>query len=753
LIVEDEGIIARDIQRQVEDLGYEVLDIAASAAEAFALARAQRPQLVLMDIHLWGPVDGIDAATQIRAELGIPSVFLTAYATDEVVERAKRAEPLGYIIKPFDAQSLRTTIEIALHKDRVDAELRRSEARYRAVVESAPDAVVTHDAEAKIVGWSRSAAELFGYTEAEILGKPLMTLMPAAQRDPHRQRMDALRESHGTGRRVRFFEVDIQRKDGEVLPAEISTAGWETPEGWFITAFVRDISERRRSQRTLRLQGAALDAAANAMVITDREGTIEWVNQAFTRATGYASEEAVGKNPRALVRSGAHDRAFYEAMWSKLSAGEVWVGELINRRKDGSTYTEEQTITPVLGADGSITHYIGVKRDLSEQKLLQAKLLQAQKMEVVGRLAGGVAHDFNNLLTVINGTAELAQLDLPEGDPMRAELQEILDSGARAARLTRQLLAFSRKQVLSPVSLDLSAQVKATASMLRRLIGEDISLVLSAAESLDPVLVDAGQLEQVVLNLAVNARDAMPGGGTLTIATRNAPLEDPAAARAAGVPPGRYVMLEVSDSGVGMSDEVRARIFEPFFTTKAHGKGTGLGLATVYGIVAQSGGFIALESALGKGSSFRIFLPRALGKTSSSARPLTSGRGTETILLVEDEGGPRGLAARMLRSAGYTVLVADGGAQALSLLADHRGPVHLLFTDVVMPGMSGVDLVSSVTAAHPLVKVLLTSGYTDDARIELALTRDPGRFIAKPYSVVELTGKVRSVLDEPAALA
>ena len=748
LIVEDEGIVARDIERQLLCLGYDPVGKASTGEEAIALAGTHRPHLVLMDIHLAGTLDGVDAAVAIRAQFAIPSVFLTAYANDEVVERAKRAEPLGYIIKPFDEHSLRTTIEIALHKDKSDGQLRQSEARYRAVVQSANDGIVTADSHGTIVGWSPAAADLFGYTDAEAIGQPVTMLVPVRHLEGHLAGFRRLQSRDRTHTLNRVRELEGRCKDGSEFPLELSVATWETAEGWFVTGMIRNVAERVRSESAARLQSAALSAAANAIVITDRDGLIQWVNPAFCALTGYGCDEAVGRNPRELVKSGVHEASFYEQMWTTLLAGQVWDGEVTNRRKDGTLYVEAQTITPVKNAAGEITNFIGVKRDLTQQKRLQAQFLQAQKMEVVGRLAGGIAHDFNNLLTVINGTADLALSELPATDPMRAEFEQIQEAGSRATRLTRQLLAFSRKQILAPVALNLRAHVSQMASMLCRLVGEDIELVVDAAPELDHVLADPGQIEQVLMNLAVNARDAMPTGGVLTIETRNVMLDHAFAAEQQGISAGPHVALVVTDTGVGMTAEVRQRIFEPFFSTKGAGKGTGLGLATIYGIVQQSGGCILVDSKTGAGTSFTILLPSTSACAATQPADITKAApGTETILLVEDERDLRDLATRMLRSAGYTVLAASSGQHALSTLQSHDAQVHVVFTDVVMPGMSGADLVADLAVRYPDIRVLFTSGYTDDARLGEGLIAAGGHFIAKPYTAAELTRMLRRVLD------
>jgi two-component system cell cycle sensor histidine kinase/response regulator CckA len=508
----------------------------------------------------------------------------------------------------------------------------------------------------------------------------------------------------------------------------------------------------RRAARTveaeLRLANAALDAAADPVVITDRNGTIVYVNPAFSTVTGYSRAEALGRNPR-LVKSGVHDLGLYRDLWNTVLAGGVWRGELINRRKDGRLYSEVQAITPVRNATGEITHFVAIKRDLTEEKLLHAQFLQAQKMESVGRLAGGIAHDFNNLITVINVTADLASLNLQEGDPLRAEFDRIRESGEQAASLTRQLLAYSRNQLMKPEVIDLGAVVKAMETMLKRLLGEDIELLVVTGAWLGPVMADRGQLEQVVMNLAVNARDAMPTGGVLTIDVENVELDETFAETHPSVRPGPHVMLAVSDVGLGMDEATRVRIFEPFFTTKELGKGTGLGLATVYGIVKQSGGSIWVDSEPGKGASFTVYLPRVEGvQPPNRPRPTpTAMRGSETILVVEDEEMLRTLSSRLLEVAGYTVLTAGGGEEAMLVLERHTGPVHLVMTDVVMPGISGRELGERLQRIHPGLKVLYTSGYTDDVVLRHGLSDRTTHFISKPFSMKELTRKVREVLD------
>jgi nitrogen-specific signal transduction histidine kinase/ActR/RegA family two-component response regulator len=397
---------------------------------------------------------------------------------------------------------------------------------------------------------------------------------------------------------------------------------------------------------------------------------------------------------------------------------------------------------------------LGLLKDIGERRRLEEQLRQSQKMEAVGRLAGGVAHDFNNHLTVIGSYSEMLLADLGPDDPRRSDLEEIRKAAGGAAALTRQLLAFSRQQVIEPRNLDLNEIVASSGKMLTRLIGEDIELVVRTSSSPVMVRMDAGQLDQVIMNLAVNSRDAMPGGGRLTIETAEVELDQSYAAAHWPAPPGRFAMLAVSDTGIGMDEQTRDRIFEPFYTTKESGKGTGLGLATVYGIVKQSRGFIWVYSEPGHGATFKIYLPPAEGPGSEAgARPAqpVAPRGTETILLVEDSSPVRAIARQILQRQGYRVLEAPGGDAALALAGEYRPAIHLLLTDVIMPGMSGRQLAERLQAMRPETRVLFMSGYTDDAVVLHAVLEENLAYLQKPFSPDSLARKVREVLDKAGA--
>jgi two-component system cell cycle sensor histidine kinase/response regulator CckA len=507
---------------------------------------------------------------------------------------------------------------------------------------------------------------------------------------------------------------------------------------------------RARLDAERRRLSAASEQTADCVIITDIKGTILYVNRAFERITGYSRTEAIGQNPR-MLKSGQHDAAFYRELWSALLAGKNWRGRFVNKKKDGTLYTADASISPTRDEKGNIVNFVDVQRDITRELELEQQYLQAQKMEAIGRLAGGVAHDFNNLLTAITGYAELTLRALDERDPLHAHLIEIQRAAERASALTKQLLVFSRKQTIQPEVLNLNDLLRDIKRMLRRLIGEDIELHTSLDPELGSVKADAGQLEQIVMNLAVNARDAMPQGGRLDLETANIILGEADVLEGSGLCPGPYVRLVVSDTGVGMDEQVRLHAFEPFFTTKEAGKGTGLGLATVHGIVKQNKGDIRLYSRPGQGTRFEIYLPQVEGdRQDSRDRPLqTLVRGTETILLVEDEDIVRELTRKALVRQGYTVLVASHPEEALHLVAQYKEPIHLLLTDVVMPGMGGPHLAARMQALRPDIRVLYVSGYADDVITHQGVLDAEVAFLPKPFSASSLSRKVHEVLNTP----
>ena len=510
---------------------------------------------------------------------------------------------------------------------------------------------------------------------------------------------------------------------------------------------------QQAAEESLRKLSRAVEQSADMVMVADRNGIIEYVNPAFETLTGYSRAEVCGQTPRVL-KSGEQGPEVYQEMWKTILSGNAYRGILVNRKKSGELYYVEESICPVRDADGHITHFISNGRDLTDRLRLEAQLLQAQKMDAIGRLAGGVAHDFNNLLTIITSYSELALDAVVPNSPLEAKLQEILMAARRAAELTRQLLGFSRKQPQALRVVDLNPAIERVVKTLNRLIGEDIELSFKPGDGLGRVRVDPVQIEQILMNLAANARDAMPQGGHLLIETSDAKLDNDYIERKhAVIPTGQYALITITDDGDGIPPEHLSHIFEPFYTTKPLGAGTGLGLATVYGIVKQNKGFIWAYSELGMGAVFKIYLPCVTDATRSSSteevKVESAPGGSETVLLVEDEHAVRRATAEFLGLKGYTVLEAKDGLDALSVARNHGSTIHLVVTDVVMPNMSGGQLAKEIAQMRPETKLLFVSGYAGKTVLDHKVVDLETNFLQKPYTLKDLSLKIRAALDQP----
>jgi two-component system cell cycle sensor histidine kinase/response regulator CckA len=627
LVVEDEVIVAKDLQNELKSLGYDVPFIASSGEEAIEKAAATRPNLVLMDIRLKGQMDGVDAAHELRRRLNIPVVFLTAYADESTLQRAKVAEPYGYLLKPFERRELRISIETALHKHKM--------------------------------------------------------------------------------------EQKVQQKEQ-----------WLTAVLWSI---------------------------GDGVIVADKDGVVTFINPVAELLTGWKRQEAVGKRlPEILRIVGPAQQTVEHPVMRVLREGEVVhiEDDFDLLTKSGEKIEVDDSAAPLKDANGNISGVVVVFSDATERRAYEEELRRAHKMEAVRRVAGGMAHDFNNLLSVITGYSEFLLGHFEESDPLRKHLDKIHRAGAS---LTRQLLVLGSRQLLQPEILDVKAVISDMEMMLRLLAGQQVDVLIKVAPDLGHIKADQKQIEQIIMNLSLNALDAMPNGGRLIVEASNIILDRSYVRRHVGVEPGEYVMLTVSDTGCGMDTEVQSHLFEPFFTTKDETRGTGMDLSAVYGIVRQSGGHIDIESEPGKGSTFMIYFPRV--EDTAPARAAIPGliempRRPETVLLVEDEEGVRSLLRKMLRKRGYTVLDARDGSEALFVSKEHQGPIHLLLTDVVMPKMNGWELAKRLSPLRPEMKVLFMSGYTDDAIVRHSMSDAATAFIQKPFTPDALVEKVSDVLGQ-----
>jgi PAS domain S-box-containing protein len=612
-----------------------------------------------------------------------------------------------------------------------------------------PLAYILFDADLCSIDWNPAAERIFGYTKTESLGMRPRDLVPPAFWEKGSELLAWIR----AGDMAAYSVNENLTKDGRTIICEWFNTRLTSETDQFVglLCLAQDITARREAEESLRLRDRAIQAVTQGILITDPsqpDNPIVYASPGLLRLTGYGAEEVIGRNCRFLQGRGT-DQAAVARVRLAIQIGEPCTVELLNYRKDGTEFWNELSISPVRDDAGRVTHFVGVQADVTARRSLEEQFRQAQKMEAIGRLAGGVAHDFNNLLTVINGYSELLIERLSTSDASRELVVEINKAGERSAGLTRQLLAFSRQQILAPQILDLNEVVNETDKMLRRMIGEDIGLSTTLAPDLWTVLADPGQIEQVLMNLAVNARDAMPTGGQLMIQTRNVQQEQASLQTHLDTPSGPHVLLSITDTGSGMPPEVKARIFEPFFTTKGE-RGTGLGLATVHGIIRQAGGHLSVDSEVGRGTSFKVYLPRAVNRPPTSrirAEQSMMKRGGETILLVEDEDGVRGLACRVLRSCGYTVLETSDGISALRVAEECQKPIDLLVTDVVMPRMGGHVMAERLAELFPGIKMLFLSGYTDDAVVRHGIMEGEVVFLQKPFTPSSLTAKVREVLD------
>jgi len=637
------------------------------------------------------------------------------------------------------------------------------------LLESIPDAIVAVDREGTIVQVNSQTQALFGYPHDELIGQRIELLVPERYRGVHKDHRSDFAAEPKVRRMGAGLDLHGRRKDGTEFPVEISLSPVETDQGMLVLSAIRDISDRKKIEEELRQAHAELarsaerqlwdyrermaaivDSSQDAIIGKDLNGTIISWNKGAERIYGYTAGEAVGQPISIIVPDDRPDEI--PDILEKIKRGEI-IGfyESVRLAKDGKRLDVSLTVMPIRSNDGKIVGASAIARNITEEKRAQELLRQAQKMEAIGRLAGGVAHDFNNILGIITSCTEL--LHSREQAPGSVQYVDMIRKAAeRGASLTRQLLAFSRKQILQPRILDLNERVKESAKLLRPLMGDDVQIVIALKAASAPVEADPGQLDQIIMNLAVNARDAMPRGGKLIVETSLVEFDEAFAQQHPPMIPGPYVLLAVSDTGTGMDDATISHIFEPFFTTKELGKGTGLGLATLYGIVKQSSGHVWVYSEPGRGTTFRIYLPSAEHKIGGGTMPeiqptltLVTGK---TVLLVEDDEMMRDLTRQLLEQQGYKVMEAADGRSALTLVESDHASIDLVLTDVVMRGMSGPELVQRLSETRPKLKFVYMSGYTGELIAEHDVMRSGVMLLEKPFSRSILLTTLQRALSE-----
>jgi len=748
------------------------------SVKALEIARRERPTLILLDVKM-PEMDGFEFARQLRADPALaatPVLMLSGVSTD-VQSRITGLEAgaESFLAKPYEPMELVAQVRallrirhseeaLRMHHAELETELARrteklraSEHKFRMLFENLPDAVFVVDENGIVLDANLAACRLHETTRAQIVGVHVSALVPPEQR------------AQLTKLFTQWFLSGLERLEGESytangrrVPVEARARKVEYDGRPAVLLHVRDLNERQGTRQVREREQderrnvqdernrliLAVEQSAEAIIITDAEGVIQYVNRAFEQITGYLRAEALGHRPN-MLRSGQHDVDFYRTMWASIARGKVWSGRVINKRKDGKLFHAELTISPVRDVHDKVINFVAVSRDISREVELEGQLHQIQKMESIGRLAGGVAHDFNNLLTSILGFARIVSDRLPKDHPQQHEVKEIVFAGERAAQLTRQLLAFSRKQSVHVMALDLNELLREMEHLLRRTLGEDIDLRVDLDPQLGPCLGDPMQLQQILLNLSVNARDAMPRGGHLTISTHSVQLDDTFCATRVGLHPGSHIRLSIHDDGCGIAEASRAQIFEPFFTTKGR-EGTGLGLSIVYAIVQQSHGHIEFQSEVGRGTEFTLYFPQQ-GAIPAGVVPVAAAQpllgGNETILLVEDDDLVRDLAQRLLVSLGYGVLAAASAKEAEAICRHHTGPLHLVLSDVVMPQVGGNAMVKKLRTLRQDFKVIYMSGFTEETIIHHGVVRQNVNFLAKPFTRETLGTKVREVLD------
>ena len=771
LVVDDEKSIRMSLRAFLEREGHEV-ETAEDAQEATRLLEGGEFDVVVSDIIL-PRVTGVELLKTIREVAPhVPVILMTGEPTAETASEAVRTGAFDYLFKPIGKAAIIKAVASAarvkalederrrleeenrnyqVRLDRLVEErtgaLRESEEKHRRILEEMEEGYYEVDLAGNFTFFNASMCRILGYSREDMTGMNNRHYMDAQNA---RKVFGIFNEVYRTGEPAQAPEWELMRKDGAVRSVEASVSLMQDSGGRPIgfRGVVRDITERKQAEEELRRLAAAIEQAGEVVMITDAEGTIQYVNPAFERITGYSRDEAVGQNPR-ILKSGRQDDAFYKQLWDTITAGEVWSGRFVNMRKDGRLYEEGATISPVLDSTGRIINYVAVKRDVTDQISLERRFRQAQKMEAIGTLAGGIAHDFNNVLAAIIGYSEMASEQLPDDSSLRSDLDHVLSAADRAKGLVRQILTFSRQVEEERKPLKLHLIVKEALKFLRPSLPATIEIREDIDKKCAAVLADPVQMHQVLMNLCTNAYHAMrKDGGILQVSLQSVEIDSCFAETRPELSEGTYARLTVSDTGHGMHAETLERIFEPFFTTKPEGEGTGLGLATVRGIVKAHGGAISVYSEPGKGTTFHVYLPgvESVEENETPEEQAVRG-GNERILVVDDEEVLADLVARALRAFGYDVFPMTSSVDALAAFRSHPELFDLIITDQTMPRMTGDKLAGEVMRIRPEIPVILSTGFSDTVIAEKAEELGISAFLPKPSNALTVARTVREVLD------
>ena len=881
LIVEDNRIVAEDIKQTLVKLGYTVSGIATSGKKALALVKTVPVDIALMDINLGKGINGISVAEQFNKEYQIPVIYLTAHADRKTIDRAKKTEPFGYLVKPFGDQELQSTVEVALYKYQANIRVKKNEQWLGTILRSIGDGVITTDRHGNVNYLNPVAETLTGWKSSDAVGNPLETvfhIVDEVSRNRIDNRVEKILQTDGTvdpaGQTllisknggalpvkesgspivmengeitgvVIVFQDDTKNKAAEQalraseekyrtfvenfqgiafrgyedLSIDFMTGNVESITGYtdldfisgkvsykdlihpddrervnravntFMSAratsdhreyriidknghtrwvsgniskiqisdddirvdgTIQDITERKTAESQIRLLKTAVEQSVESICITDTRGRIEYINAAFETVSGYSQKELIGLSP-SILKSGKHTKDFYADLWQTLTRKQIWTGIFINKKKDGTLYHEKASVSPVLDNNREVTHYIAVKRDITEEMAKEKMLRQSQKMESIGTLAGGIAHDFNNILSPILGFSQLSMGSVEKGSVLEDNLNEITKAAMRAKELVRQILTFARRsdEGISPIKIN--PVVKETLKFMRSSLPMNVD-IQSDIGNCDHVMADPTQIHQIVMNLCTNAFHALNDeSGVIKVILKNIRIKEDDDRNRHGLKPGSYVLLSVSDTGAGIASENVNMIFEPYFTTKASGEGTGLGLAVCQGAVKSMNGEIFVESTRDVGTCFTIYLPVS-DPPSHSARAMMGkekiARGTESILFVDDEQIIAKMTKKILEGLDYTVTAKTSSVEAFSVFRSDPGKFDLVITDMAMPDMTGDVLVKKIKKIRSDVPVILCTGFSQKISEEEIKQIGIDAYCRKPLSIPVLAAKVRHLLDE-----